>query len=216
MSDDGQFGQQGYFDTGSLSQMIQFLIDQRLGHARTNVPVKVVAVHGGGVAAPPTVDVQVMVKQSDGVGNTISHATIYGIPAARNQGGLNAVINDPIVGDVGQMSVHDRDTSSLRANAGAESNPGSQRRHDLADGVYERGMLNPTAPNQYVHFTSGGIEIHDKNGNSIVMGSNGVTINGVLISQAGVLSNATDVLNTALTSLTTHIHPGTQPPVPGT
>ncbi len=71
--------------------------------------------HGGGVGAPPTVDVQPLTNQTDGQGNQTPHGIIYNIPATRTQGGGNAVINDPVVGDVGFMSVADR--ISLRSKA---------------------------------------------------------------------------------------------------
>lgn len=164
----GYFGQQGTFDASHIHSIIQFYIKQELGNTRTSVPVKVIAVHGGGVGAPPTVDVQVMTKQSDGVGNTSSHSTIYGIPVARNQGGANAIINDPVVGDYGHMVVSDRDISSVKKNGGAESNPGSYRRHDLADGVYHAAILNTGNPSQYIQFTSGGVRIFDKNGSTVI------------------------------------------------
>ena len=108
-ANNGFFGQAGGYDEGP-----EFHVRQHAAHIRTNLPVKIIAVHGGGVGNAPTVDVQVMVKQSDGVGNTSSHSTIYGIPVSRIQGGKNGIINDPVVGDLYHMAVHDRDISSLK------------------------------------------------------------------------------------------------------
>ena len=164
-------------------------------------------VHGGGVGKPPTVDVQVMIKQMDGVGNASSHSMVYGIPVTRNQGGANVVINDPIVGDTGHLVVSDRDISSFKDNDGGESNPGSVRRHDLADGVYHAAVSMPITPKQFVHFKDGvGINIYDCNGNKIEMTSAGVTINGTLIDLTGAIKGKADIQTGTNTTLDTHLH----------
>lgn len=206
MSDD-HFGQFGVFDDSSLFHQIKFLIKQELAEHRTNIPVKVLKVHGGGVGKAPTLDVQVMIKQMDGTGVSSSHATVYGIPAARNQGGENVVINDPVVGDTGHLMVADRDIQAWKRNDGAESNPDTMRRHDLADGVYHHGVAIPKTPKQYVHFKDGvGIDIYDCNGNKIEMTSAGVKINGTLIDLTGAIKGAADIQTGTQTTLDTHIH----------
>ncbi len=63
------FGQQGTFDDSSDYNARDFHIRQVLGQVRTSVPVKIIAVHGGGVGAAPTVDVQPLINQIDGQGN---------------------------------------------------------------------------------------------------------------------------------------------------
>jgi hypothetical protein len=174
----GVFGQQGLTDASSEHNAREFQIAQALGKVRTGVPVKIIAVHGGGVGAAPTVDVQPMVNQIDGDGNMTAHGTIFGIAVSREAAGDGAIINDPVVGDVGHMVISDRDISSHKANAGAQSNPGSYRRHDLADGVYHRAMYPKSAtPKQYVWFQPGvGITISDSNMNVITMSASKMTI----------------------------------------
>lgn len=196
----GHVGQQGAFDHASLFHIVNFLVQQALSEVRTAVPVKIVAVHGGGVGAAPTVDVQPLVKQMDGEGNASSHGTIYGIPCARNQGGGNAVINDPKAGDIGHLVVSDRDISSVKSNDGAESNPGSMRRHDLADGVYHAACMNAGTPDQYVQFTDTGVRIVDKNGNSATSGPSGWTFVGDIITDDDVIAGGI--------SLKQHVHSG--------
>lgn len=217
MSSEGFFGQQGLSDNTSNYNAQVFLIRQELGKVRTAVSVKVVAVNGGGVGAPPTVDVQPLVNQIDGQGNQTPHGVIHGIPCTRTQGGGNAIINDPKVGDVGHMIISDRDISSNKANNGDQSNPGSFRMHDMADGVYHGAMLNPANPNQYVQFTTTGVKIVDMNGNVIEMGPNAITITGNLHVSGAVIAGfgGGDAV-----SLQTHTHPTTPPgpqapPVPG-
>lgn len=176
MAGEGHFGQMGLPDATSEGNVEAFLIRQALGQVRTMVPVKIVAVHGGGVGPAPTVDVMPLVNQMDGLGQRQPHGIIYGIPVSRNQGGGSAIINDPVVGDVGFISVADRDISALKSNEGAQSNPGSYRTHDLSDGIYTAAMLNKAAPDQYVHMGADGVTVADRNGNMIQMGSGGVSI----------------------------------------
>jgi hypothetical protein len=216
---DAQYqGQAGRVDNTSLLSVVSFLVRQFLAHSRTSVPVKVVAVHGGGVGPPPIVDVQPLIKQMNGVGQTISHGTVYGIPVKRNQGGANVIINDPKIGDVGVVQCCDRDISQFKANGGAESPPDSQRRHNLSDGVYHGFVVKPTTPNQYVYFRSDGITIQDLNGNSIVTspGQIAITAGGVttIFNSTGIHSGA-DVFTEQATTLETHTHAGGPPPDPG-
>lgn len=217
---DGKYGQQGVSDDTSPFNANAFQIREALGNVRTSVPVKVIAVHGGGVGGPPTVDVQVMANQMDGIGDKTDHGIIYGIPCTRNQGGANAVINDPIVGDTGLLHVADRDISAVKSNDGQQSNPGSYRRHSLADGIYSAGMLNPNNPDQYIHFRGDGVTISDKNGNVISMdGGGNINITGTLRVTGDVIAGA----GGGSVSLLNHLHGGvvaggdnTDSPVPGT
>ena len=122
--------------------------------------VLVKAVTGGGQAVdvPGTVDIQPMVAQLDGKGNAMPHGTIYNVPYVRAQGGTNAVIIDPVVGDIGLAVFASHDISSVKASK-KPANPGSRRRFDWADAIYVGGMLN-AAPAQYIRFTStGDVEI---------------------------------------------------------
>lgn len=172
MTDKGNFGWYGAPESDELNRNV-FLIRQELGRVRTTHPVKVVAVHGGGLTGPPTVDVQYLVHQTDGQGNSTPHDTIYGILAPRSGNANYQVICDPKVGDLGQISVCDRDISSVKANAAA-ANPGSYRRFDPSDAIYHGGVWSGANPTQYIMFTDAGVTIVDKFGNTIVT-SNGRT-----------------------------------------
>ncbi|HEX2753713.1 MAG TPA: Gp138 family membrane-puncturing spike protein [Alphaproteobacteria bacterium] len=204
----GYFGQQGLASDTSESNALHFAIQQALGDVRTNVPVKIIAVHGGGVGAPPTVDVQPLINQIDGLGNKTDHGIIYGIPSARSQGGGNAIINDPKVGDIGMMHVSDRDMSSLKGNKGAQSNPGSFRSHDLADGVYHGPILNPANPDQYVQFTDTGLKVVTKGGCTFEMVGTIMTVTGDLHVTGQIIAGfgGGDSVN-----VQTHVHSGILP-----
>jgi len=182
---DGSAGQQSLSDNGSEFNALSFLVQQALGRVRTSVPVKVIAVHqGAGALAPAgTVDVHPLVNMLDGQGNATPHGTIFGLTYFRLQGGTNAIIIDPVVGDIGIGIICDRDISAVKANK-AVANPGSFRRFNLADGIYIGGVLNAT-PSQYWRFSDAGMEAVDKNANRIEMTTAGISINGILFNRTG-------------------------------
>lgn len=120
------------------------------------VQVKAVT-NAGGVSPVGFVDVLPLVNQLDGSDNAMPHGVIHNLPYFRLQGGNNAVIIDPQVGDIGVAVIEDRDISSVKANRGP-ANPGSKRIFDMADGLYLGGFLNGT-PSQYVRFSATGVEI---------------------------------------------------------
>lgn len=135
---------------------IAFVIQQMMGRLATTALVKVIAVKPGAVGPVGTVDVQPMVNQIDGVGNATAHGTIYGLPYVRLQGGANAVIIDPVVGDIGWAGFCSTDISAAKSTK-AVANPGSRRRYDWADGLYLGAMLGAT-PTQFIQF-AGGVNI---------------------------------------------------------
>lgn len=145
--------------TGADDTNVQsFLIWQILRKISGAKLVQVVAVtNSGGVSPVGFVDVQPLVNQLDGWNNATPHGTIYHLPYFRLQGGTNAVIIDPQVGDIGVAVVEDRDISSVKANK-AQANPGSKRIFDIADGLYMGGFLNGT-PQQYVQFSTAGVAV---------------------------------------------------------
>jgi hypothetical protein len=186
MSDSDSYAYVGAQDAGTAVHeynVRDLHIQKSLTETRTVLSVKVVRApydKDGNDIPPGTVgpigfiDVQPMVNQVDGVNNGTGHGTIYRRPYFRCQSSLGAVISDPVLGDIGEYVVHDRDTSVV-ISTGKQSNPGSRRMHDLADGVYH-GQQQAGAPNQYVTFTSGGIVFGDKNSNTITFADNLITI----------------------------------------
>ncbi len=190
MTDTAEFGysQQEPSDTASEYNTDVFVIEQQLGQLRTVVVVQVIAVYNEGLNPVGTVDVQPLVNYTDGIENGKPHGTIFGLPYFRLQGGSNAFIIDPAVGDVGIAVIVDRDISSVKANQAAINtaqlvgtvptfNPGSSRDFDLADGIYIGGILNGT-PKQYIQFDSlGNLNITVKTAVNIVA-PGGLTVNG--------------------------------------
>ena len=205
---------------------LAFMMERALARISTMKMVKVVAVKNAGeVAAVGMVDVQPLVKQQDGLGNATSHGTIFGVPYFRVQGGKNAVIIDPQVGDIGMMVCADRDSSAVK-DAKAEANPGSFRTYDAADGVYVGGILNGV-PDQYVRFSDSGVSLADKNGNKLESSATGWLFTGIVsfaqnvqfggsvksltgATYAGNIVTSGDI-TAGSTSLRGHVHGGVQP-----
>lgn len=135
-----------------------FLVQTIVARIATATLVQVQSVTTNGDLAPVGfVDILPLVNQIDGAGNAFPHATIFHCPYLRLQGGANAIILDPQIGDIGIAIFADHDISSVIANS-AQANPGSRRRFDMADGLYLGGVLN-AAPTQYIRFSSAGIEL---------------------------------------------------------
>lgn len=175
MATDSGYGQQTPNSSTDDFNRVSFIVQQMIGRMMTMMPVQVTAVQAG-AGSPPvagTVSVQPLVNQIDGDGNATSHGVVNGIPWFRLQGGKNAVICEPEVGDIGYVDVSSRDISAVKSTK-ARANPGSRRKFSLSDGVYVGGFLN-VAPNQYLIFTATGIRVVDKNGNSLAMDNSGIT-----------------------------------------
>lgn len=177
MSDFG-YTQQEPSDTASDYNTDVFVINQLLGKIRTCTLVKVLSVTNfGGVSPVGFVDVQSMVNYVDGIGNASPHGTIFNLCYFRLQGGANAIIVDPQIGDTGIAVISDRDISSVKSTK-TISNPGSLRQFDLADGIYIGGVLN-IVPLQYIQFDAlGNLNITVAAVVNIVA-PGGLTVNGV-------------------------------------
>ena len=206
----GYAGQAGLFDGNTPFNAAYFLVQQILGRVGTMKLVRVEAVTNEGELAPVGfVDVLPLVNLIDGLGNVTVQKTVFGLPYFRIQGGTNAVIMDPKVGDIGLCIISDRDISAVKA-AREPSPPGSRRRFDLADGVYIGGILNGV-PEQYVRFTDDEIE---------VVSTTKVTLRAPDIELDGNVTATGTVKGPGNISLTTHTHtsaaPGnpTGPPLP--
>ncbi|WP_186260359.1 oxidoreductase [Burkholderia gladioli] len=217
-----------------------FLVWQILRQISGARLVTVKAVTSAGDVAPVGfVDVQPLVNQLDGSDQAVPHGTIYHLPFFRLQGGANAVIIDPQVGDIGVAVIEDRDISSAKANRGF-ANPGSKRIFDMADGLYIGGFLNGS-PQQIVQFNAAGITISSPTkirlaaptivlqatetvgitaGQEITNSAPIVEIDGQMTQGEGPLGGNAAMqgplfvqqdVTAAGTSLHSHTHPGVQP-----
>jgi hypothetical protein len=140
---------------GALSQ--EAIIWSMIGKMGTVTICRIEKVRSGGVAPVGYVDILPLVQQVDGAGNIYTNATVYNVPYFRYQGGKNAVILDPKVGDLGFCFTASRDISKVKRVKGSAP-PDSKRKYDMADSLYLGGLLNG-APAQYVHFLDSGINV---------------------------------------------------------
>lgn len=189
---DSGFGQQSPSDSAGGFNSATFIIWQQLAKVSTTKVVQVKAVD----KTAKTVDVQPMVNELDGQGNSTPWGTILGVPYVVLQNGKNAVLSDPAVDDIGLMMCADSDISSVKS-AKAIANPGSGRQFDVADGIYLGGILNKD-PEQWIKFTDDGMEWHDKNSNVLTSGAAGWEFTGpTKFNQKVTFMGGVDVTGTA-------------------
>ena len=204
----GYPGQVGVSSAMSDDNRVNFMIQQTLRRVRTMQIVQVTGTSSAGQIAPAGfLNVTLLINAVDGAGNATPHtADIQQIPYIRMQGGANAVILDPQVGDIGWAGFADRDISPVtRSRIAAafaylgsvvnRANPGSWRTHDFADGVYIGGILNGV-PSQYVAFSSSGISITSPN--AITMNAPTITMTAPTIT---MISTTKVELNTPDTQI---------------
>lgn len=184
--------------------VLRFLFQQMLRQVNTFHAAKVLScTNSGGLSPVGYVDVQLMVNQVDGSGRAVSNSVIHNVPYSRVQGGANAVICDPEVGDLGFVAFAQRDITAFK-NTKAQANPGSPREFALPDAVWVCSWPSNITPNQFVRFHSGGIEIEDKNSNTIEMNATGIVVNGTVFYRDH--SVWTDAEITAMSSHTVSQH----------
>lgn len=199
----------------------EFLVLQHINRISTCTLVKVVACTNtpGSLSPVGRVDVLPLVNQLTGDNVAQPHGEVKQLCYFRAQGGANAIINDPQAGDIGVAVFADRDISTVKATS-QQSNPGSARRFDMADGIFF-GVCLGAAPSQYITFTANGITIADKNGNVIAMTSSGIAITSAKLTNTGDIvagqggSDQVSLQN----HLTSEVQSGSGqsgPPVPGT
>lgn len=180
--------------------VVQFIVQAALAGIQTVSLAQVTAVD----TTAKTVDVKVLVNLVTGSGVSIPHGVIAARPYHRLQGGLNAIIIDPAIGDIGVMVFGSRDLSAVIATKG-QANPGTARLFDWADGLYFGGVLN-AEPTQYVKFDGSGITILSPTLVTIqaptVHVQGNLTVSGTTVGTGDGTFDGTDVH--------THVHSGVQ------
>jgi hypothetical protein len=202
---------------GEYNQTL-FVIQQTIAKMQTCTLVKISGVsNDGGLSPVGLVDVIPMVYQTDSSGQVMPHVTIYNVPYCRIQGGGNAIIIDPVVGDIGMCCFASRDISKVKSTK-SPSPPGSFRKYDYSDGLYIGGMLNGT-PSQYIRFHSSGIYIDSPSkieltapvinisaSTSMTITTQLLTLNGDL-TVTGTVTGQTDVISDTISGKN-HVHGG--------
>ena len=132
------------FTCTCYSNALIFTINQLIQEGVNTADVVIVrAVHAGGPgAATGYVDVQPLVRYLDGWNNTVETVTMFRLPYSRIQGGIAALVIDPVPGDIG-LAVYTKADSSLIEPGQADTvQPGSFRTFSRSDGFYIGGFLN--------------------------------------------------------------------------
>lgn len=183
-----------YSQCTELDDML-FIIRTTLEEMNTAMPVKVVAVYAGGSGSPTGyVDVLPLVGFVDMDGNMIDMSTLYHLPYFRLQGGIAAIVTDPVVGDIGLAVFTQRDSTNVVVGTKQTVRPGSFRKYSISDGFYIGGFLNQkpkiflelkqdetadlTAQSGIVMNVNGGCTINANSGCTINASGGGCTING--------------------------------------
>ena len=172
---------------------MEFLIRNTiLGLVNTAIPVIVTEVDAGGASGPTGyVTVKPLVCQVDGFGETLDPAELFRVPYARVQGGVAALVIDPVPGDIGLAVFAKSDCSGVAQMQSKPVQPGSFRKFSMSDGFYLGGFLN-RAPSVYVEV---------KQDQSIVItAASGVTVNAPTVTVP-----SGDVIASGI-SLNSHTH----------
>lgn len=197
----GYRGAQDIFSAAGEYNAMLFQIQSVLAGRNQSALVQIVAVtNAGGLSPVGFVDVLPLVNQVDGNGNMMPHEVVHNLPYFRIQGGSDAIIIDPKIGDIGCAVFADRDISAAKKTK-KQSNPGSHRRADMADGMYFGGFLNGV-PAQYIQFAAGGISI---------VSPNAVTITAPAINTSGTWTHTGSIINNGKHIDSTHNHGGVSP-----
>ena len=126
---------------------LHFMMEQAVkGLVCTAIPVRVDAVEPQPTPNEPNnvgyLSATPLITQRDGQGQSLTPTSIPKMPYCRIQGGIAAVVVDPIPGDIGLAVFAQQDISTLGTATDAPQQPGSFRCFDMADGIYIGGILN--------------------------------------------------------------------------
>lgn len=166
--------------------------------------VQVIEVNTSGLAPVGFVSVRPLVYKIDGDNQNVERAVIHNVPYFRLQGGTNAIVCDPQVGDIGFCGICSRDIS-LAKRVRSYAPPNMKRMCDISDAVFFGGW-SAQAPQQYVYF----------DGSEIKIKANAkVTIDAPLTATTGNLAvngtiNSTGNITGNGISFNTHTHSGVQ------
>lgn len=225
MADNAKRGIKDIYSGTDPYNALNFVIQNAVDSVAVAIPVKVVAVNAGGSgSATGYVDVLPLVTYVSGAGEAIQPVTLYHLPYSRVQGGIAAIVIDPVIGDIGLAVFAHSDTSTVTQGTSEPQQPGSKRHHSQSDGFYIGGFLNKV-PSCYLELmqdntavlnATGGVTINGNttiNGNATINGD--VTVNGNFSvvggnsTMTGSLTTQGDVVSGGI-SVQSHIHGGVQ------
>lgn len=144
MSTDENRGLEDAFTAATPFNQLAFIIERKiLELINTSALVRVDGCTSTGPAGPAgEVTATPLVAQTDGQGNALPMVPIPRMPHYRVQGGIAALIIDPVPGDIGVASFCKADSSTVGAGTSEPQRPGSLRAFDLADGMLVANVSN--------------------------------------------------------------------------
>ena len=133
------------FTNASEYNKLEFIIERKIRDlVNTAALVRVDACTSTGPQGPAgTVSATPLVSQTDAEGNALPMASIPRMPHGRVQGGVAALIIDPVPGDIGVAVFCKDDSSGVEPGATRPQAPASFRQYSQSD-----GMLAATVSNQ--------------------------------------------------------------------
>lgn len=144
MSDEERKGMRDPFTSTTPYNQLEFIIEQKIREmVNTAALVRVDGCTSQGHEGPAgTVSATPMVCQTDGNGNALPMAPIPSMPHFRYQGGIAAIIIDPVPGDLGVACFCKSDSSTVKPGTSEPQRPGSHRAFDQADGMLVASVSN--------------------------------------------------------------------------
>lgn len=187
------------------SAEIEQIIYTYLAKINTGEIVEITAVDSSGDGPVGFVSVKPLLYRIGSDNNNIELGEIHNVPYYRVQGGANAVICDPEIGDIGYCGFASRDTSLLK-RARAPVGPNVNRFSDLSDAFLISTWSKKTAV-QYIWFK--GDEIYVKATSKIILDAPEVEIPNGKLTVSGLIESLTDIITKGI-RLFTHKHGGVQ------
>lgn len=132
------------FTDASPYNQLEFIIERKIREmVNTSALVRVDSCTSTGASAGAgTVSATPLVSQTDADGNALAMASLPRLPHARVQGGVAALIIDPVAGDIGVASFCKVDSSAVGEGTATPQRPGSYRVFDQADGTLVATVSN--------------------------------------------------------------------------
>jgi len=134
------------FLNASEYNQLEFIIEQKIRQMiNTSALVRIDSCDSKGHEGPAGyVSGTPMISQTDSDGNALPMASIPKMPHFRVQGGIAALIVDPVPGDLAVASFCKADSSTVTVGEKKPQRPGSFRSFDQADGMIVATVSNKT------------------------------------------------------------------------
>ena len=144
MSQQENQGVRNEFTNATPYNQLEFIIERKIREMiNTSALVRIDGCTStGSNGAAGTVSATPLVSQTDAEGNALPMASIASMPHARVQGGIAALIIDPVAGDIGVASFCKADSSTVGVGTKEPQRPGSFRAFSQADGMLVATVSN--------------------------------------------------------------------------